>query len=303
MSTVLADPWRTLAPRGPFCLDDQNAYLRWRDAKLRAVPPSLDVLVVEVADPCSLTQAERAALSQRLHRANMALYASRAGATDRDTPRSLGMQLGLERLDQNHLADDDGISSIRNGGDDARREFIPYTDQPISWHTDGYYNPPERRIRSMILHCAQPAASGGVNCLLDHELVYIALRDLDIRHIEALSAPDAMTIPARVDAGGVARDAQTGPVFWVEPGDGRLHMRYTARTRSIAWNADPDTRAAVRQLEAILRDPTPRRFSVRMESGMGLVCANVLHNRTGFTDDPDRPRLLFRARYHDALDI
>jgi hypothetical protein len=34
---------------------------------------------------------------------------------------------------------------------------------------------------------------------------------------------------------------------------------------------------------------------------MGLVCNNVLHDRTGFDDDPSRPRLLYRARYLDRI--
>jgi hypothetical protein len=32
---------------------------------------------------------------------------------------------------------------------------------------------------------------------------------------------------------------------------------------------------------------------------MGLVCHNVLHDRSAFDDDPARPRLLLRARYLD----
>jgi len=34
---------------------------------------------------------------------------------------------------------------------------------------------------------------------------------------------------------------------------------------------------------------------------LGLLCNNVLHDRTAFTDDPDKPRLLYRARYLDRL--
>jgi len=29
----------------------------------------------------------------------------------------------------------------------------------------------------------------------------------------------------------------------------------------------------------------------------------VLHDRSGFVDDPARPRLLYRARYYDALPV
>jgi hypothetical protein len=38
-----------------------------------------------------------------------------------------------------------------------------------------------------------------------------------------------------------------------------------------------------------------------MQPGMGIVCNNVLHERSGFVDDPLRPRLLYRARYYDRV--
>jgi hypothetical protein len=40
-----------------------------------------------------------------------------------------------------------------------------------------------------------------------------------------------------------------------------------------------------------------------MRPGMGLLCANVLHNRSGYSEDPEYPRLLYRARYHDELNL
>jgi hypothetical protein len=153
----------------------------------------------------------------------------------------------------------------------------------------------------MVLHCVAPAASGGENALLDHELAYVLLRDADPRYVRALMRPDAMTIPARSDEDGVARPAQSGPVFAVDPLDGALHMRYTARTRSIEWSGDADVRAAVAFLEHVLASPAPYVFRVALAPGMGILCNNVLHERTGFTDDPARPRLLYRARYYDRI--
>jgi hypothetical protein len=78
-------------------------------------------------------------------------------------------------------------------------------------------------------------------------------------------------------------------------------MRYTARTRSIAWKQDEATRAAVAQLERLLDSDLPHVFHTRLKPGMGLLCNNVLHDRAAFTDDPAQPRLLFRARYLDRL--
>jgi len=298
---ALCDPLATaLARRGPFSLEDVDAYRRWSERKLRDYPNAIDKLVVEVRDPRSLSPSERGALADRCRRANMAVYASCIDLADKQIPRALGRQFGLARLDGNWLADDDGISRIEVSAAQPRSEFIPYSDRPISWHTDGYYNAPPLRVRSLILHCVRPAAEGGDNALLDHEMAYLLLREQNPEYVRALSAPDAMTIPERCDEHGVARSEQTGPVFFVDSPGGRLYMRYTARTRSIRWRSDAATRAAVACLESILAN-SPAVLRTRLGAGMGLLCANVLHNRSGFVDAPQVPRLMFRARYHDEL--
>jgi len=286
---------------GPFDPDSGDAYARWREWKLENHPASLAELVVEVADPRALSAAERGAILDRCRRANMAIYVSPHADEEKDIPRRLGRQFGLERLDGNWLADEDGISSLEVAAG-GRGDFIPYTARPIRWHTDGYYNPPARRIRAMVLHCVRAAAVGGDNALLDHEMAYLLLRDENPAYVRALLAPDAMTIPAREDAQGVARAAESGPVFHIDPVCGALHMRYTARTRSIEWKADAATRAAVAALERLLASASPFILRGRLAPGMGLLCNNVLHDRAGFSDNPARPRLLYRARFLDWLD-
>jgi alpha-ketoglutarate-dependent taurine dioxygenase len=287
----------------PFDLANPEAYRVWREAKLENHPRSLGDLVVEVGDPRQLTPAEHEAILERCRRANMAIYASPFTGEDKDIPRLMGRQFGLVHLDGNWLADEDGISSLEVAeGTETRKDFIPYTTRAIRWHTDGYYNPPARRIWAMVLHCVRDAAQGGDNALMDHEMAYLLLRDENPEFIRALMAPDAMTIPARDDENGVARAAEAGPVFLVSPETGALHMRYTARTRSIAWKADDATKAAVAALERLLASDSPYIFRGRLSPGMGLICNNVLHDRSGFNDDPARPRLLYRARYLDWLD-
>ncbi len=286
----------------PFHLDADAAYQAWREAKLSNYPRCAEDMVVEVGDPRALTPAEHDAILRRCRKTNLAIYASRCGTTpDKDIPRMLGLQFGLKQLDHNLLADEDAITSLTvAAGGSQRGDFIPYTDRPIRWHTDGYYNPPERRILGLMLHCVTPAASGGENTLLDHEIAYLLMRDANPEHIRALMAPDAMTIPARMDENGVARPAETGPVFSVLD-NGQLHMRYTARTRSIEWNSNPATLAAVAFLEHLLASELPYIFHARLESGMGLVCNNVLHDRSGFSDDETQQRLLYRARYYERM--
>jgi hypothetical protein len=294
------------AMQNPFDLDNAAAYLHWRDRKLaRAITDTSD-LIVEINDPRALTTAEHAALLGRCLRSNMVIYATRPGAVDEDsiseeTIRQFGLQFGLKSLDANWLAGEQGISRITVCADDGQRQaYIPYTDRAIKWHTDGYYNSPERKILSFVLHCVQSAGQGGENRLLDPEIVYLMMRDNNADFIRALSAPDAMTIPERTDEQGVARAAQTGPVFSVNA-DGTLHMRYTARTRSIVWKQDEITLAAVAALEKLLASDIPHIFRTRLEPGMGLLCNNVLHDRAAFVDDVAAQRLLFRARYHDRI--
>ncbi len=284
----------------PFDLANQDTYLRWREHRLAHAIVAADELIVEIADPQHVTPAERAALLNRCQRSNMAIYASHV-EMDEIMLRAFGAQFGLVDLDANWLADKHGISRITvSNPDNQRQTYIPYTDRAIKWHTDGYYNPPERQIRGMVLHCVRNAGTGGENRVMDHEIAYILLRDANADFIRALSAPDVMTIPARVDEFDGVREAQTGPVFSLDA-QGNLHMRYTARTRSIEWQQDALTLAAVAALENILNADSPHIHQLKMESGMGLLCNNVLHDRSAFTDDPTHPRLLFRARYLNRI--
>lgn len=288
---------------GPFDLSDTASYRAWRKQKLDAYPKQLEDLIVAVADPRNLSLAERAAITACCQRANMVIYASTQHTeADKDLPRRMGEQFGLVQFDHNLLADEDAISTLSVAGEagGVRADYIPYTNKPIRWHTDGYYNPPERRICGMILHCVQDAESGGENRLLDPEIAYILLRDQNPQHIQALSAPDVMTIPARMEGDTEARAAESGPVYSLLP-NGALHMRYTARTKSIVWKNTPATRAAVLALEALLAGDSAYIFQARMQPGMGLICNNVLHDRTNFTDSPSRQRLVYRARYLDRM--
>jgi len=288
------------APAGnPFSLRAGAAYRLWREDKLASYPRRAGDLVVEVRDPRRLSAAEHAAIAARLRRANMAVYASPCRDEDKAIPLALGRQFGLVRLDANWLADDDGISSIEAREGEARGEFIPYTRRAIRWHTDGYYNPPGQAIRAFVLHCVRNAARGGETQLLDHEIAYLMLRDENPDWIRALMQPGAMTIPARTDESGVARAAQTAPVFSVDARDGALHLRYTARTVSIGWATDPGTAGAVARLAQWFSGEAPHALRLRLEPGMGVLCNNVLHARSAFEDDPAQPRLLYRARYFD----
>ncbi len=257
-----------------------------------------------VSNPHNVSKAERASIEERIRRCNMALF-SVEQPMDKATLRAFCAQFGLIRLDANLCADEDGISALQVVPEGRAREYIPYSDKPINWHTDGYYNSPEQRIRAMVLHCVRPAAEGGENALLDHEILYIHLRDENPEHIAALMHPECMTIPANIENGIEIRARQTGPVFSIDDATGHLHMRYTARTRSIEWRDDDSTRAAVRALERLLSSNLPQLLRHRMASGEGILCNNILHTRTGFTDNAQtgEQRLVLRARYHDRIQL
>jgi len=283
-----------------FAPDRTRDYARWRERKLAAYPRCAEDLVVEVRDPRKLTDSEADKLRRVCAAANMAIYASPlADLGDKDIVRRVGARLGLTRLQTNPFADEDGISALETVPEKSARGYIPYSNRRLLWHTDGYYNPPVQRIRSFILHCVRSAVSGGENRVLDHEIAYLLLRDADPEYVRALSASDAMTIPANTSEGMQPRPAQTGPVFSSDAG--ALHMRYTARTRSIEWRADVPTRAAVQRLSEILEAASPYVFRLRLAPGQGLVCNNVLHDRSAFSDAPGAGRLVYRARYSDRI--
>lgn len=288
----------------PFKLGETGTYESWREQKLKNYPTSIEELIVNIKNPFALTDKEKFLIVQACHKTNMVLYSSSTeDDSDKQILLSLGQQLGLglEQLDHNWLADKDGVTSLTVREDDEHNHFIPYTNKRIRWHTDGYYNPLYRQISGLLLHCVNSAASGGENALLDHEIAYIKIRDENPEYIWALTAPDAMTIPARLDESGVARADQRGPVFSVDPVSGNLHMRYTARTRSIKWKDDALTREAVDFLTDLLDGDSPYIIRGRLESGMGLLSNNVLHDRAGFTDSANSKRLLYRARYFERM--
>jgi alpha-ketoglutarate-dependent taurine dioxygenase len=285
----------------PFSLADDGPYLAWREQKLARIPADAESLLVPIENPLQMSAQEKAAIESNCRNFNMAIYrvSFSAQAEDKQLVHALGLQLGLRRLDNNLRADEDDITSLRVV-DQQGNAYIPYTSRPLSWHTDGYYNRLENQVRGIIMYCVRPAVEGGVNGLLDPELVYIRLRDQNLDYIRALMQPQAMTIPPNVEQGHQIRGARSGPVFSVDPQTETLHMRYSARKRNIEWFDDELTRDAAALITEILADEASV-ISYQLQAGEGIVCNNVLHNRTGFRDDENLSRLLYRARYYDRV--
>ncbi|MDP6342533.1 MAG: TauD/TfdA family dioxygenase [Alphaproteobacteria bacterium] len=291
-----------VAAANPFDLGDRDTYLAWRQRKLDGYPASPDDLLVTIDDPGALTAPERQALSARCDKANMAIYQGPSGLGEQGV-LALARQLGLRRLDRPLWTKEPGVTAIQVAQKGGRAAYIPYSNRPLSWHTDGYYNDADHQIRGMVLHCERPAMAGGESRLMDPEIAYIRLRDRDPRLIAALMRPDALTIPANQQDEWANRPARTGPVFSLI--GGRLHMRYTARRRQVIWLDDPLVGEAVAALNDLLASDEAAIFRLRLRSGQGLIGNNVLHNRAGF-DDGDAAtggRLLYRARYCDRVTI
>ena len=292
---------RSVSDASPYSPDNPGAYAAWRARKLAdAVPPR----AMPIADIGDVSARERQQLLRQCATRNFALF--RAATPPGDTEAALqafGRRMGLLDLDQNLCAEDSGVTAITVKPTATDHVYIPYTSRPLGWHTDGYYNDTGHQVRAWLLYCAQPAAEGGDNELLDHEIAYIRVRDENRDWIRALMAADAFAIPSNTEGGEQIRPDHSGPVFSVSPVDGSLHMRYSARQRNVIWKDDPATRDAAAFLLDLFRGGDDHIYRYRLESGEGLISNNILHRRDGFRDAPadGAKRLVYRARYYQRL--
>jgi alpha-ketoglutarate-dependent taurine dioxygenase len=277
------------------------SYREWRAAKLESYPTSAAELVTEVGGLTDLSVAQKRAILNSCRRANMAIYTCKDVAVDRKAIRIFAAQFGLRRLDHHLCANDDGVSELTVAADGVRGDYVPYSSRSLSWHTDGYYNAESRRLQAVVLHCAQDAAKGGRNAVLDPEIAYLYLRDSNPDYIAAFEHQECMEIPANNGADGEIRPAVSGPVFWYDATSGALRMRYSARKKNIRWRNDAVTTAARECLSELLgaEDGLVLRFNLK--PGQGLISNNVLHNRTAFEDTSEQKRLLYRARFFDCI--
>ena len=282
----------------PFLLENEGEYQAWRRRKLSSRAALSPTRVFELGADGLLPDAGREAIRRQLDGFNFILFES-AELLDKPRFLALNRQFGLRSLDANLGADPDRVTSLYVVDDgDERAQYIPYTSRALNWHTDGYYNPHARRIQAFALYCVHQAGRGGGNYLFDHEWMYLLIRDRDPGLLEALMSPDLMRVPANVQGHEIIRAEESGPVFSVRA-DGGLNMRYTSRPRNIVWKADKRSERALNRVREILMD-SDAVVDVRLRERQGLVCNNVLHGREAFHDGAPA-RLIYRARYHDAI--
>ncbi|HEY6096397.1 MAG TPA: TauD/TfdA family dioxygenase [Gallionellaceae bacterium] len=289
--------WNTRYPER-FNLESDADYQRWRDEKLAAYPQSVGELVVELGDMTALTASEKDKIRELVERANMCVYTAGRAELSADSLLALGRQLGVSDTDKSRRhsnSDELTDSGILN-------RAIPFTTRHVRWHTDATYYGSDKTIQALFLLCKRPAREGGSNKVLDHEILYIQLRD---QH------PDALRVLMNKDCfkyknprtGEIAENLG-GKVFW-RNAQGNLCHRFSFRKMDMAWSEDADVQAARAVLEALIESESDHVIEGRLETGLGLVSNNVLHTRERLVDseDAEQKRLLFRARFYDRVNV
>lgn len=287
--------WNAKYPRR-FDLGSNEDYLKWRDEKLAAYPKNVGELVVELGDMTAMTPAEKAKILETVERANMCVYTAGSAELEMSSLLALGKQLGVRHTDKSarHAQSDE----LTDSG--ILKKAIPFSTRHCNWHTDATYYGSDNTIQALFLLCKRPAVEGGSNKVLDHEVLYIQLRDKDPDALEVLMRKDCFNY--RNPATGEIDLHRGGKVFWTNA-DGHLCHRFSFRKTDMAWSGDSEVAAAGRVLESLISDESAHAIEGRLESGMGLISNNVLHTREKLVDSDDaaKKRLLFRARFYDRV--
>ncbi len=284
-------------------LGNPDDYQYWRDEKLANAANSIESCMVEIANPFALTSVEKEKIQQLCRTNNFALFEIKAQDDYDQAIVQINKQMGLHDYDQHLYAQNNGLAHITQSDKMQQAEFIPYTNKAIGWHTDGYYNAADNQVRAFSLFCVAPGAEGGVNQWIDPQMVYLLLREDNKNVVEALSHPQAMSIPEHKVDGVIRRAKSTGAIFFVDELSNALYMRYTQRKKNIEFLTATEVQQAVGLLDNLLNTTTPHHFEHTMSANQGLLCNNVLHNRSAFVDNPEHPRLLLRGRYANRIGI
>jgi hypothetical protein len=279
-----------------FNLGSVDDYLRWRDEKLAAYPRNVGELVVELGDMTAMRPAEKTRVLQTVERANMCIFTAGSAEPEMASLLALGRQLGVTRTDKSaRHAQSDELTDSR-----ILNRAIPFSTRHCNWHTDATYYGSDKPVQALFLLCKRPAREGGSNKILDHEVLYIHLRDRDPGALDVLMNRNCFNY--RNPATGEIDPRRGGKVFWTNA-DGHLCHRFSFRKTDMAWSEESDVVAARGVLESLISDESAHVIEGRLESGMGLISNNVLHTRERLVDSDDaaKKRLLFRARFYDRV--
>ncbi len=266
-------------------------FLRWAEEKERNIPQNIDGISVNIHDINNVKTSEIAKIKETINRYNSCIYSSSVPLESNITLLKFAELVGMRTYDCNNLESNE-ISTI-TPVENNKINYIPYTDKPLNWHTDGYYD--RKPIFSWLLHCVNPATQGGENYLLDHEL---ALREYVMRHddINNLLAADALTIPESKDT---SRAEISTYIFSFENQYKKLHMRFSMRKDNI--DTSPKASAAIANLKKIIENNCGKySFTYKLQKNEGIITNNILHGRNAFKDDKVKRKLL-RIRSYERL--
>ncbi len=292
-----------MSATSPFLLENEKIYQNWRQEKLKDYPTDIEQHIVDVEDVTALTPDELEKINQIIHKTNLAIYRPKKQPDEQNASLAVSKlteQVGLFRCETHRSAEDHGLVRLEVSNKDSKKNFIPYSNKALNWHTDGYYNRQAKRIKSFSIHCVRPAAEGGINSFFDHELAYIKMRDENPEFIKAFRHRRAMSIPPFVGSNGETRQECPGGVFGIDRFYGSLHMRFTARKHNVNWRDTQITKDTYDFLMDLLENDKSV-LSYKLNAGEGILCNNVLHNRTSFENSDDSQRLLLRGRYHERI--
>lgn len=266
-------------------------FLRWAEEKEKNIPQNSDGILVNIHDINNVKTSEIAKIKETIYKYNSCIYSSKIALKSNTNLLKFVELVGMRTYDCNNI-DSNEISTI-TPLQNSKINYIPYTDKPLNWHTDGYYD--KKSIFSWLLHCVNPATQGGENYLLDHELV---LREYLLRNddINNLMAEDALTIP---ESKYTSRSEISTYIFSFKNKYKRLHMRFSMRKDNIGTSAKANS-AVIKLREIIEGNCAKYSLMYKLQKNEGIITNNILHGRKAFKDDKVKRKLL-RIRSYERL--
>ena len=288
-----------LPMNSPFILENHTEYKEWRDLKLSHYPIQKNKLIFKFDDNI-IDERVLNLFKSAINDYNFAIYEFRSEVLDKKL-LNFCATLGLTNSVSNLFSDEDNISNITNQEEKekltSKGEYIPYTNKQLNWHTDGYYYPINSAIKSFLLHCVCPAKEGGENLLMDHEIIYIHIRDHNPDFIDVLMQNNVMEIPSNKNIKGSKNIS--GPVFYVDEKN-FLNMRFTSRQKNIIWKKNDMIKKIKKFIFEFINEDEKYLFKLLLKKNQGYIANNVLHKRENYIDG-DKKRLLKRLRFSNRL--
>jgi hypothetical protein len=267
-------------------------FIEWAAKKDLDIPSNINDLKVSISDINHVSKAEISQIKQKLTKFNCCIYASGTDLDDNSKIMRFAQSLGMRTFDS-HNIDDSAISTISANKDENNMRYIPYTNKGLNWHTDGYYD--SKPIFSWLLHCIEPALSGGENFLLDHEL---AIREYILKYddIIYLTNNETFSIPTDEVA---KREITSNYVCDMNNEYKKLHMNFSMRKENIIVNKDSGS-AMSKLIKIIKEDCKKYHLTYKLSKSEGIVSNNILHGRNAFKDGRVMRKIL-RIRSHERL--